>query len=77
MADIDSSTLIISIQAVEIAIKQQEKMLGAEVLGDRTDTEEFIFSLENAKAKLKSAYLDECSRSDNLPEYEELLQVRI
>ena len=75
MADVDSSTLIASIQAVEIAIKQQEKMLEAEVLGDRSDTEEFIFALENAKAKLKSAYLDERTRSDNLPEYYELLQV--
>ena len=41
--------LIASIQAVEIAIKHQERMLAAEVLGDRTDTEEFIFILENAK----------------------------
>lgn len=77
MAEVDSITLIASIQAVEIAIKQQEKMLEAEVLGDRSDTEEFLFSLENAKAKLKSAYLDERRRSDNLPEYEELLQVRV
>jgi hypothetical protein len=77
MADVDSGTLIASIQAVEIAIKQQEKMLEAEVLGDRSDTEEFIFILENAKAKLKSAYLDERKLSDNLPEYEALLQVRV
>jgi hypothetical protein len=77
MADVDSGTLIASIQAVEIAIKQQERMLEAEVLGDRSDTEEFIFILENAKAKLKSAYLEERKHSDNLPEYEALLQVRV
>jgi len=76
MADVDSGTLIASIQAVEIAIKQQEKMLEAEVLGDRTDTEEFLFILENAKANLRSAYLEEQKLSDNLPEYEGLLQIR-
>jgi hypothetical protein len=76
MADVDSGTLIASIQAVEIAIKQQERMLAAEVLGDRTDTEEFIFILENAKARLKAAYLEERSRSNNLPEYDDLLNIR-
>jgi len=51
-------------------------MLEAEVLGDRTDTEEFLFILENAKANLRSAYLEEQKLSDNLPEYEGLLQIR-
>jgi hypothetical protein len=77
MADVDSGTLIASIQAVEIAIKQQEKMLEAEVLGDRADTEEFLFILENAKANLRSAYLEDRKLSDNLPEYESLLRIRV
>ena len=77
MAEIDSSTLIASIQSVEIAIKQQEKLLNAELLGDRTDTEEFAFILENAKAKLKLAYLEEQNLCDNLPDYESLIQIRV
>lgn len=63
MAEIDSGTLVVLVQAVEIAIRQQEKMLEAEVLGDRSDTEEFVFMLENAKARLRSAYLEEQSES--------------
>lgn len=77
MADVDSATLMASIQAVEMAIKLQEKMLEADVIGVRADTEEFIFILENAKAKLKSAYLKEKMDADNLPDYEQLLEVRI
>ena len=77
MAEIDSNTLIALIQAVEIAIRQQEKMLEVEVLGDRTETEEFIFILENAKSKLKLAYSEEQKHSDNLPEYDSLIQLRV
>lgn len=77
MAEIDSGTLIASIQAVEIAIKQQEKMLEAEVLGDRDDTEEFIFVLENTKAKLRLAYIEEQKCSNNLPDYDSLIQIRV
>lgn len=77
MAEIDSGTLIASIQAVEIAIKQQEKMLEAEVLGDRDDTEEFIFILENTKAKLRLAYIEEQKYSNNLPDYDSLIQIRV
>lgn len=77
MAEIDSSTLIASIQAIEIAINHQKKMFGAEVLGDRDDTEEFIFILENAKAKLRLAYIEEQKNSNNLPEYDRLIQIRV
>jgi hypothetical protein len=76
MAELDSSVIIASIQAVELAILQQEKMLQAEVLGDRADTEEFLFILENAKEKLRQAYSDEQRLSENLPSYESLLQIR-
>ena len=76
MADLDSGTIIAAIQSVQIAIRQQEKMLEAEVLGDRENTEEFIFVLENAKEKLRQAYVQELARSDNLPPYESLLDVR-
>lgn len=76
MADLDSGTIIAAIQSVQIAIRQQEKMLEAEVLGDRENTEEFIFVLENAKEKLRQAYVQELARSDNLPPYESLLNVR-
>ncbi len=77
MAEIDSSTIIVAIQSVEIAIRQQEKMLQAEVLGDREDTEEFLFILENAKEKLRIAYMEELRNSDNLPSYESLLEIRV
>jgi hypothetical protein len=77
MAEIDSSTIIVAIQSVEIAIRQQEKMLQAEVLGDREDTEEFLFVLENAKEKLKIAYMEELRNSENLPSYESLLEIRV
>jgi hypothetical protein len=77
MAEIDSSTIIVAIQSVEIAIRQQEKMLQAEVLGDREDTEEFLFVLENAKEKLRIAYMEELRNSDNLPSYESLLEIRV
>jgi hypothetical protein len=77
MAEIDSSTIIAAIQSVEIAIRQQEKMLQAEVLGDREDTEEFLFILENAKEKLRQAYMKELRNSDNLPSYESLLKIRV
>lgn len=77
MAEIDSSTIIVAIQSVEIAIRQQEKMLQAEVLGDREDTEEFLFVLENAKEKLRKAYMEELRNSDNLPSYESLLEIRV
>lgn len=77
MADIDSSTLIAAIQSVDIAIKYQEKPLSAELLGDRAHTEEFIFTLENAKEKLKLAYLEVRKHSDNLPAYESLIQARL
>lgn len=76
MAELDSGTIIAAIQSVQIAIRQQEKMLEAEVLGDRENTEEFIFVLENAKEKLRQAYVQELARSDNLPSYESLLDVR-
>lgn len=77
MAEIDSSTIIVAIQSVEIAIRQQEKNLQAEVLGDREDTEEFLFVLENAKEKLRIAYMEELRNSDNLPSYESLLEIRV
>jgi hypothetical protein len=77
MAEIDSGTIIAAIQSVEIAIRQSDKMLQAQVRGDREDTEEFVFLLENAREKLRQAYLEECKRSDNLPSYESLLEVRI
>jgi hypothetical protein len=76
MAELDSGTIIAAIQSVQIAIRQQEKMLEAEVLGDRENTEEFIFVLESAKEKLRQAYVQEFARSDNLPPYESLLDVR-
>jgi hypothetical protein len=76
MAELDSGTIIAAIQSVQIAIRQQEEMLEAEVLGDRANTEEFIFVLENAKEKLRQAYVQELARSDNLPAYESLLDVR-
>lgn len=57
MAELDSGTIIATIQSVQIAIRQQEKMLEAEVLGDRESTEELIFVLENAKEKLRQAYV--------------------
>lgn len=77
MAEIDSGTLIAAIQSVEIAIQHSDKMLEAQVLGDREDTEEFVFLLENAKEKLRQAYQEERKRSDNLPSYESLLGVRL
>jgi len=77
MAEIDSNTIITAIQSVEIAIQTQDKMLQAEVLGDRADTEEFIFVLENAKENLKKAYIEELGKSDNLPSYESLLEIRV
>jgi hypothetical protein len=52
-------------------------LLPTEVLGDREDTEEFVFLLENAKEKLRQAYQEERKRSDNLPSYESLLGVRL
>lgn len=77
MADLDSNTIIAAIQSIELVIQHQEKMLHAEVLGDREDTEEFIFVLENAKEKLKKAYKEEKMQSENLPSYESLLKIRV
>lgn len=77
MAEVDSGTLITTIQAIEMAIRQQEKMLDAELIGNRADTEEFLFILEKAKEKLRQVYAEECKLSDNLPAYETLLSIRI
>jgi hypothetical protein len=76
MAELDSGTIIVAIQSVQIAILLQEKRKDG-MCGKGKQTEEFIFVLETAKEKLRQAYAQEMTRSDNLPPYETLLDVRL
>lgn len=77
MADLDSGTLIVAIQSVELSIKHHEKMLKAEVLGDRGEVEEYLYVLETAKARLKEVFMEERKHNPTLPEYSSLLGIRI
>ena len=77
MAEVSGSTLVVAIQAVQLAIKYTEKMLEAEVLGDREDLEEYLLTLRKGQERLRYAYMDEKKRDPSLPEYDALLKIRL
>jgi hypothetical protein len=77
MAEVDSATLIVAIQSLELSIRHHDKMLKAQVLGDRSDVEEYLLVLENAKAALREAFAEERKQNPSLPDYASLLDIEL
>lgn len=73
MADVDSITLMMCIQAVNEQIRKYEELLTSETLRDQEEIESLVFSYEKALNALKEAYQREWSEGSNLPEYSTLV----
>jgi hypothetical protein len=66
VADIDRPTLVVSIQAVEIALAQEEGRT------DGGDDPEWIAELQRARARLRASYEREREFDPNMLPWEEL-----
>ena len=73
MPTIDRSSLMVAIQAVEIAIEHYEHIQDATAIGQRLDDDDFLVTLETTKAKLRNAYLKERAQDSGLLSYEQLI----
>ena len=73
MPTIDRSSLMVAIQAVEIALEHYEHIQDATAIGHRLDDDDFLVTLETTKAKLRNAYLKERELDSGLLSYEQLV----
>lgn len=73
MVSIDRASLMVAIQAIEIAIEQYEQILDSKILQQKNETDEFLYSLENTKSKLRESYLKEKVKDPQLINYEQLI----
>jgi len=75
MAELRVGTILIAIQSVRDAIADLELLLTSEILKDRAEIEDILFSYERAAADLKAAYNAELEKGPiNYPAYEELIK---
>jgi hypothetical protein len=73
VADVDSLTLMMAIQAVRDQIERFETLLTSETLRDPEKIQSLIFTYEKAARRLKEAYEKDWSEGSNLPPYSDLV----
>lgn len=73
MAEVDSITLMMAIQAVRAQIERFEALLTSETLRDPEEIQSLIFSYEKARDRLREAYEREWTEGSNLPPYSKLV----
>ena len=73
MIEIDRAWLIVAIQAVEIAIERYEHILDSKIMKHATENDEFLYTLEETKTKLRNEYLRELEKDPGLISYERLV----
>lgn len=73
MPNIDTDTLMISLQAVYESVKRYEALLESETLRDPENITELLLSYDEALKVLKSVYREEINKGENLPPLESIL----
>ncbi|MED5523176.1 MAG: hypothetical protein VX447_00270 [Pseudomonadota bacterium] len=74
MANIDNSTLLVSLQSVYESINRYEALLESDTLKDPENVEEILMMYDEAFKVLKSAYLEAQSTDPRLPLMEEIIK---
>lgn len=73
MGNLNLSTLMVSIQAVQKQIEYFERLLESETVRDKAEIQELLLSYDHAAEDLKEAYRSQGGEGSNFPEYEDLL----
>ncbi|VAW70770.1 hypothetical protein MNBD_GAMMA09-1170 [hydrothermal vent metagenome] len=73
MPNIDTDTLLISLQSVYESVNRFESLLKSETLSDPENITELLLSYDEALKALKSTYLKEINSGANLPPIESIL----
>jgi|GEM_PF-520895 len=74
MAELNLSTILISIQSVEKQIERFQDILESETVRDKAGIQELLLSYDKAAEDLKEAYISMRSPGSNYPEYESLIR---
>lgn len=74
MAELELSTVLVSIQSVQKQIEYFEGLLSSETVKDKGEIHELLLSYDKAAENLKELYISKRSPGSNYPEYETLIK---